>query len=377
MTCPGSVKLIDALTVVVDVEAHAGDPAEKGNCMHNIADIMLRGGEIRDEHLVWINADGDYEYITDEEISDCIQPYVDLVLKLSEQPGSEMLVEEKVVVLPDLVWGTSDAIIVSDAMLDVVDLKTGYHGVYAKDNPQLKLYALGAHKVHGMMYDYKEVTVHISQGRIRHYDSYTYSVAEIEEFEKEVIQAAAATRLLDKLVPSEHACRWCPVRAHCPALAHSITVATDAEFASMQMAELGEALAKVPMVKAWISGVEDAAKEALEKGHHVPGFKMVEGRKSRKWIDEKQAEAYFKNRINRFQHNCYNMKLKSPAQMEKTLKTKGVTVRGKVEFDKIVVMGGGAPTIVPDVDKRVALVYGDRAASDFAAISQDPEDLLA
>jgi len=103
----------------------------------------------------------------------------------------------------------------------------------------------------------------------------------------------------------------------------------------------------------------------VEKGDDLPGWKMVQGRKSRGWGSVEEAEKYFKNRVSKFQHTCFSMKLLSPAQMEKALKGEGVKIRGKVDFDKVVVHGFSAPTVVPESDKREALVYGDQAISDF------------
>lgn len=373
MTCPGSVALINALAEELGTTDSAGDPALKGTCLHNIGEKFLNNETITEEDQVWVNTDGDIEMVTPDDIADCVTPYVEYVQALE----GELFVEQKVTIIKDLVWGTSDATVIGDDYMEVIDLKTGYNRIDAKDNTQLKLYALGAHKKYGLLYDYDNINVTISQPRIGHHDTYTYTVDEIEAFEGEVIEAVAATRNnTDVFVPSEKACQWCPARPHCDALAKSVTLATEAEFHMMQMAELADAYSKVPMVKAWIKGVEDAAKEMIEQGHDLPGYKLVEGKRSRKWTDVAAAEKYFKNRVNRFQHNCYNMKLKSPAQMETTLKRDDVRIRGKVDMDKIVTWSGGAPTIVPVDDKRDALEYGDKARADFEGIDNEADEML-
>ena len=83
------------------------------------------------------------------------------------------------------------------------------------------------------------------------------------------------------------------------------------------------------------------------------------------------AEKYFRNRVNRFLHNCYEQKFLSPAKMEKMLKREDVKVRGKVDFDKVIVHGFTAPTVVDESDLREALVYGDKAKSDFEDCDED------
>ncbi|RLD76450.1 MAG: hypothetical protein DRJ15_15325 [Bacteroidetes bacterium] len=274
-------------------------------------------------------------------------------------------------------WGTADLVVFGDnGTLYVCDLKTGHGKVDAADNLQLKLYALGALKSdYALMYDIDTIVVAISQGRINHHDSVVYTVEEILAFEEDLLAAidAIATET-DNYIPSDKGCQWCPVRAHCPALAAQVHAAAQSDFKAMTIDALGDAMLEIPLMKSWIKGVEDQTKEHLEKGDPIEGWKMVEGRRTRKWIDQVAAEKYFKNRVGKFQHTCYNMKFMSPAQMEKAIAADGVKIRGTVDFDKVVEWGGGQPTVAKESDKREALVYGDKAASDFATC--DDDDLL-
>ncbi len=371
-TCPGSVSLSEEAELLFGEEP-TSDPALKGTCLHDIAERLLLDVPVTDEDMQWLNSKGETESVTIDDINNAVTPYVEYVNSLE----GEKYIESRLVI-NDQVWGTGDAIVVNDDMLNVIDLKTGYHVVYAKDNTQLLIYALAAHLEQQLMYGYKEITVTISQPSQNHHDSYTYTVAEVEEFAGRLDDAIAAVESKpDHYVPSESACQWCPGRVICTRLEDVVNAAVEKDYRQMTINQIAESLGRVPEIKAWIKGIEDQSKELLEKGENLPGFKMVEGRKSRKWTDEAAAEKYFKNRVNRFLHNCYNMKFKSPAQMEKLLKREDVKIRGKVDFDKVVTTSGGAPTITTIDDKREALVYGDKAASDFAEVDQDMEDLLS
>lgn len=63
-------------------------------------------------------------------------------------------------------FGTGDAVIVGDGTLHVIDFKYG-QGILvdADDNPQMKLYALGALELFGSLYDIDEVSMTIYQPR--------------------------------------------------------------------------------------------------------------------------------------------------------------------------------------------------------------------
>jgi RecB family exonuclease len=374
MTCPGSVTLIETLADLLGTKDVASDPALKGTALHNIAEQLLLGASIEPEHLKWVDAKGDTQVLTMSDVEECVEPYVDQV----EAIEGDLHVEVKVEIAED-VWGTVDACIMAPGKLTIIDLKTGHGKVDAADNTQLLLYALGAFLEYDMLYDFEEIEVCISQGRINHHDSYIYSRDDIYEFEDQVRAAtdAIATET-DNYVTSDKGCQWCEARSHCPALAKQVHDAASGDFRQMTVDALGDSLREVPMMKAWIKGVEDQVKCHLEKGDTIEGYKMVEGRRTRKWIDQDYAIKYFRNRVNKFQHTLFNFKFMSPAQVEKALKGEGVKIRGKVNMDKIVEFGGGQPTVAPEDDKRDALVYGDKAASDFAGIEDedDDEDML-
>lgn len=138
----------------------------------------------------------------------------------------------------------------------------------------------------------------------------------------------------------------------------------------MLLADMSEAMTKVPLMKAWIKGVEDAMKQTLlENGESIEGWKVVHGRQARKWKDEDTAVKYLKRRVPKFQHNFCTLKFMSPAQVEKKLKL--VEPRKPVDLDGLIETVPGKPTIAPDSDKREAMVLGDKAADDFAGLDDD------
>ena len=183
LTCPGSGTQIDALQKLLGTSDSASDPALKGTAMHNIAERMLLDKGITPDFMFWTDTKGDNQVITKDDINECVRPYIEFADTIEGDRYVELKVQ-----ITDEVWGTSDLTIFGEGILTVCDLKTGHGKVDAKDNTQLKLYALGAlNSDIAMMYgDIDVINVVISQGRINHHDSYAYSLEEMLEFEEEV-----------------------------------------------------------------------------------------------------------------------------------------------------------------------------------------------
>ena len=369
MTCTGSVAAVEAAMERLG-EEKAGPAAELGTALHEAAEWCLteneaphnavgkifNGYEVLDEHLEWF------------------EEYVYMVRGLT--PGAELVaLEEQVEVIPDLVWGTADAIVIKDGVLYVVDLKTGYNRVDAHDNYQLMLYALGAWLTYECVWSITKVVMVISQPRINNLSRQEVGLDELVLFHTRVLDVVAEIEEGGELRPSEDACRYCRARATCPALSGFALEAAQQDFADLDEAQLQYAYAQLPLLEIYIKGVKAGIMERLEKGIPVEGLKLVEGRKIRKWADEKHAEQYLSRRLPKWKENGYNHSLKSPAQMEKALKAHADELHRPVTekmLDRLITQSAGKPTIASEDDKRPALEYGDRARADFVDV--EPSD---
>ena len=105
-----------------------------------------------------------------EDMENATDTYADVVLeRLEKHAGGQLFLEQRVD-FSDWVpsgYGTADAIIVSDDLLEVLDYKHGKGvPVSAEGNPQLRLYALGAYKRFSALYDFKAVRYSIIQPRL-------------------------------------------------------------------------------------------------------------------------------------------------------------------------------------------------------------------
>ena len=128
MQCPGSYRLES----LMPYEA-AGEAAAIGTAIHELSEIILRGGAIPTG--------------TDPDHLSMAQGYANFVNTLVENPRKKLIevnLDEGLKSLHPALGGTADAILVDGNHLHVIDLKTGRVAVEAEDNKQLLTYALGA-----------------------------------------------------------------------------------------------------------------------------------------------------------------------------------------------------------------------------------------
>ena len=271
------------------------------------------------------------------EMADYVQDYIDYVL--ARGAGQHMMFEQRV----DISWatgekdakGTADAIIMADngTYFHLIDLKYGMGvKVYAQDNEQLQLYALGALSQFDMFGDFRKVKLHINQPRLEHEDEWETDLIALGKFAADVKVAAERVREAQKsnslegfLVPGTKQCKFCKAKATCPALASIVAQATGADFddltqtALVDPIDLGTAMDKTDLIEMWIKGVRKKVEIELFANRPVKGWKLVEGKKgNRCYTDETAVEKECKA-MRLTQDEMYKSSLKTPAQMEKQL----------------------------------------------------------
>lgn len=341
MACPGSVKAEEGLA------DKTSSFAEEGTKAHDLMEKMLLGRPI---HV------GSYDF----EMWDHVETYVNYVLS-HKKPGDALFVERRVDFsewVPEG-FGTADTIIVSDEVLHIVDLKYGKGvPVYAENNPQAMLYALGAYAECMFMCDFQTIKISIVQPRLDSISEWEISVTDLLKFGETVRQAALDTQNPKaKRVPGEKQCRFCKAKATCPALYKLTADTLMAEFEQLDEVaqphkltdeQLRIVLENRVIIEAWLSSVEMLVKERLIEGKEFEGFKLVEGRSVRKWADEDVAASRLVGLVGEL--GAYTRKVISPSQAEKML---GKTKKAKIE--DIVVKPRGAATVARQSDPRPAI----------------------
>ena len=126
--------------------------------------------------------------------------------------------------------------------------------------------------------------------------------------------------------------------------------------------EIADVLKRLPALQAWAKKVEEYALDAAVKGEaEFPGFKVVEGRSNRRYADEDAIASALRKAGFKVADIYKPRELLGITAMEKLV--------GKNRFGelagKYIIKPEGAPTLVPESDKRPPLNTAAKAAEDF------------
>jgi len=277
MQCPGSYRLESLMPY-----EPAGEAAAIGTAIHELSEIILRGGAIPTG--------------TDPDHLSMAQGYANFVNTLVENPRKKLIevnLDEGLQSLHPALGGTADAVLVDGDHLHIVDLKTGRVPVDAQDNKQLLTYALGA------MRQLKApssitCTMHIFQPRVGH-SKWTVSGNRLELHGRRLLEAAELALTSDAPTsPSVDACRYCRAKTICPSMREKVQETARLDFMP-DTSITPEMLDNAALVAAWAEDVQTAAKKQLTSGQTITGWAMRAGRKTKFWKDEKLVMEAFKD----------------------------------------------------------------------------------
>lgn len=290
-------------------------------------------------------------------------------------------------------FGTCDCVMIGDDTLHITDYKHGKGvEVSAKNNSQMRLYALGALKQYSAIFgdSIKKVSMAIVQPRI------TEDVSEEVLTVEELLQWGENIKPIAMKAYSGFGefrcgtwCRFCKGKAVCRARSENATALedfkdctisgkmTDAEKLSYEEAEslgaevpnilsdteVADLLIRGADLVAWYNDLQEYALGAILNGKVIPGFKVVEGRSNRAFKDADAAMELIKA-AGYEEAVLYERKAKTLSQLE--------TMIGKKQFAEIVgseiIKPQGKPTLVPESDKRDPF---NPAAADFAGVGSN------
>lgn len=312
------------------------------------------------------------DYYSDD-LLEAVDEYVSFVIGEIEDARREcrtplICVEQRVDAsgYVDECFGTADAVIVTNKVAHVIDLKLGKGvPVYAEENPQLKIYGLGVLGMAELLYDVETVRLTVFQPRLNNSSTWDISPDELKKWGEEVLRPRGAMALMGAGEFSAGAwCRFCRARNQCRARAEEFLKLAQMEFrapALLSDEEIAEVLKKSDELMKWAADVYAFAQDqAIIHGKVWPGYKLVEGRANRKYTsDEEVAEAAKAAGYN----DIYKHTLIGIGEMEKLM--------GKDDFARIlghlVYKPQGKITLAPDNDKREAITK-TTASAEFTEV---------
>ena len=126
---------------------------------------------------------------------------------------------------------------------------------------------------------------------------------------------------------------------------------------SLTAQQISELLDKADVIETWLKAVRAYAQELIEAGDHVPGWKLVPKRGTRKWKDERIVKQRF---ASEGLQDFIAEELVSPAQAERLAKKQGIQLD---LFDLITSESTGV-NLTRETDKQASATAS--AKSDFA-----------
>lgn len=193
-------------------------------------------------------------------------------------------------------FGTCDCLLIGGGLLHIIDFKYGQGvPVNPERNPQLMYYALGAYELFRETDEIEVVRMSIVQPRMQEEpQTWEISLADLLTWAREVLQPAAELAWKGEGVyhPGGH-CRFCKAYPSCRAWQKQYNPLAGfepyPEPATLSDEELGEWLQKLEGLAAYARDLEEYAQQALMDGRTLPGWKLVQGRSTRKWTDQDAA----------------------------------------------------------------------------------------
>lgn len=356
LNCPPSVELEKGF------ENKTSTFAEEGTLAHELGELSLR---FQLQEITKRSYDSKVKkLITNNELytndmPDYVEVYTDTCMEKvaaarATTPDAIAIVEQKLDFsewVPDG-FGTGDFVIIADGTMEICDLKYGTGvAVSAKDNSQMRLYALGAITEFSFLYDIQNVKMTIIQPRLDSISTDEMTVEDLIKWADEYVKPRAefAIKGEGELCVGGH-CKFCRAIAVCKAQEEHNMELAKYEFSDsllLSNEEIADILARVDDLVSWATKIKEYALEQALNGIVYPGFKVVEGRSNRKWTDEKKVgeiligQGFLENII-------YTTKLDGISKIE--------TAIGKKEVNRLlgdyIEKPPGKPTLAPATDKR-------------------------
>ena len=338
--CPGSVAACAEMPNKSSIHARTGQLAHAvgEQCLLLKMDAVEFIGRTFDEFA-------DIDITEDMAVS--VQVYLDAVrADLAEYPGAELAVEKKFDlshIFPEM-FGTNDASIYIPALAKMIvyDYKHGAGvPVSAIENPQMLYYATGA--LTGMNNrPVFEIELVIVQPRCdfggEKVKRWKTDPAFLTDWIGDLIAGAKRAIAPDAPRVPGSWCRstFCAARPTCKALKTDLfkVVPLDSPAGlpdpkNLTREEVAMILDRAADFESFLSSLREYALEAVKQGEEIPNYMLADKRAMRQWHDENEVIREM-GKIDIVGADLYApAKLKSPAQMEKTLAAAG-TPKAKI-----------------------------------------------
>lgn len=345
INCPGSVALVDKMP-----PKPSSSYADTGTLLHDtIADVLNGKGKPLD----YIGRKRQEIELTYDLIDEKLLPALKALDEVDPNAEMEYAVESVVGFgdfLPD-VFGSVDLIGRLRRRAILLDWKFGdpFFGepVEVEENPQLMFYAAAAMRTPETKWvfeDIDDIELVIVQPPL--VKRWVTTIKRIKQFEADLARAVKIALKPDAPLAAGEHCRWCAAKPVCPLMTGAIDRIAKAKIEALPVEQIAHYLDQIPMVEAFIKDLQQLAHGLIEEGNTVPGWKLVNKRATRQWVDTDKAAAFLmQSGVEPFEE-----KIITPAAADKLLKK----AKQNLPDDLVVAVSSGS-TLAPESDPRPAV----------------------
>ena len=254
-------------------------------------------------------------------------------------------------------FGYADAVMITNKTITIYDFKDGRTPVYATDNPQAMIYALGVLELLKFTHDIENVELVIAQPRINNISCALYRAEDVIKWAEDVLKPGAELAKAGgtEAVPGTW-CGYCPARFTCAVRAEAAL----GEVRDLPKVELIDAqavarhLSQIEFSEKWIKDARAYLLSQLQLGVTTEEYKLVQGRGTRQWVDPKKVIK--KLRALKFKKGEYiNEKLCGIEDATNLLGVDGL----QEHLGDLIHRPGGRPVLAAASDKREAYGLAD------------------
>lgn len=373
IACPGSVIMSEGIE-----QLPTSPYAAEGTMLHSYMEQFIETGKLPDVR-------SDYKVLLEQ----CMD-YLTTVR--GGDPNSAIFTELYMIsAIETDVAGTADVVLFNYTdKAHIIDWKFG-GGVHVAvlDNPQFLAYAWLLMQKFPTI---NQVTVHVAQPRLDNFDYQTLTRDYVSDWYKSTL--SPALRMAERtdnpvLNPSLDACRWCRANAVCPARRAQVDQQASEAFAlyadietqyvgqtritsqHVDSARIAEFYEMIPSLENAIKAVKDYVRTQcyLKGAEAIPGYKVVQGRGSRKWAVSTERVINFMEKKGVDAGDLFESDIKSVAAIEKLVKG----LKTDPEFNKLYQTEYGAASVVSSSDPRPAVSLTRDATNVFASVADTEE----
>ena len=323
--------------------------ADEGNLLHDALENYYQRDESFEDQIARKLTYAGIE-LNQNHVEEILLPSVNMVEQvLDHYDAIDYICEPFVEYIRGLAGGSIDMLAASmDGKYTIIlDYKTG-HSPVSPTSAQLPFYALSAmvdEKTKDFFSKTERLVYVIIQPKVSHEPNYIEVDAKtLVDFKIAIDKAIKLTQSKNPPKKAGSHCQYCPATPYCDEKKAQVKSAL--VLSAKNATTLAQSLQLASELETWVKEVNTHAHNLMEQGAQIPGYKLVDKRALRKWkntldVQEKLGDY----------DGIYEMKLKSPAQVEKLFKKNKI----KVDLDQLIEKKSSGTTVVPESDKREAV----------------------